>query len=218
MPEATTPTSSDVRAPYIVRTKRSRPVPSAPNQKSLVRPLRNAELVLHRVGVGRRVRVAGDRGGDRAADDRDQDQQARSRPPPKSATLSSRKRAQKSCDATPARDLRLVAGAKQLGRRRQVGCGRHPTVPRNVRVGPDTGRKYRTYFRPRRLARAAERYCVSASAPATTSRISWVISAWRARFIASVSVSISSPADFEAFRIAVIRAPCSEAADSSSAR
>ncbi len=59
---------------------------------------------------------------------------------------------------------------------------------------------------------------VSASAPATTSRISWVISAWRARFIASVSPSISSPADFVAFRIADIRAPCSDAADSSSAR
>ena len=58
----------------------------------------------------------------------------------------------------------------------------------------------------------------SASAPATTSRISWVISAWRARFICSVSVSISSPAFFEAFRIAVMRAPCSDAADSSSAR
>ena len=33
-----------------------------------------------------------------------------------------------------------------------------------------------------------------------------MISAWRARFICSVSVSISSPAFFEAFRIAVIRA------------
>ncbi len=31
------------------------------------------------------------------------------------------------------------------------------------------------------------RYCVSASAPATTSRISCVISAWRARFMSSVS-------------------------------
>src|SRR5215212_10035785 len=59
---------------------------------------------------------------------------------------------------------------------------------------------------------------VKASAPATTSRISWVISACRARFISSVRLSISSPADFDALRIAVIRAPCSEAADSSSAR
>ena len=67
-------------------------------------------------------------------------------------------------------------------------------------------------------AQAAGAYSVSASAPATTSRISWVISAWRARFIASVSVSISSPAALEALRMAVMRAPCSEAADSSSAR
>src|SRR5829696_6726963 len=58
----------------------------------------------------------------------------------------------------------------------------------------------------------------SASAPATTSRISWVISACRARFISSVSRSIRSPAFFDAFRIAVMRAPCSDAADSSSAR
>ena len=58
----------------------------------------------------------------------------------------------------------------------------------------------------------------SASAPPTTSRISCVISAWRARFMLSVSVSISSPAFFEALRIAVMRAPCSEAVDSSSAR
>jgi PemK-like, MazF-like toxin of type II toxin-antitoxin system len=62
------------------------------------------------------------------------------------------------------------------------------------------------------------RYCVSASAPATTSRISCVISAWRARFICSVSESMSSPAFFDALRMAVMRAPCSDAADSSSAR
>src|SRR5581483_4557549 len=55
-------------------------------------------------------------------------------------------------------------------------------------------------------------YAVSASAPATTSRISWVISAWRARFICSVSRSISSFAFFEALRIAVMRAPSSDAA------
>ena len=58
----------------------------------------------------------------------------------------------------------------------------------------------------------------SASAPATTSRISCVISAWRARFICRVTRSISSPAFFEAFRIAVICAPWNEAADSSRAR
>ena len=32
MPDATIPTRSDVRAPYIVRTNRSRPATSAPNQ------------------------------------------------------------------------------------------------------------------------------------------------------------------------------------------
>ena len=45
-----------------------------------------------------------------------------------------------------------------------------------------------------------------------------MISAWRARFIYSVRLSISSPAFFDALRIAVIRAPCSDAVDSSSAR
>ena len=45
-----------------------------------------------------------------------------------------------------------------------------------------------------------------------------MISAWRARFIPRVRLSISSPADFDALRIAVMRAPCSDAADSSSAR
>jgi hypothetical protein len=63
-----------------------------------------------------------------------------------------------------------------------------------------------------------ESYPLSASAPATISRISWVICAWRARFIASVSRSISSPAFFEALRIAVICAARNDAADSSSAR
>jgi hypothetical protein len=54
--------------------------------------------------------------------------------------------------------------------------------------------------------------------PATTSTISEVISAWRARFISSVRSSMTSPAFSEALRIAVMRAPCSEAVDSSSAR
>ena len=58
----------------------------------------------------------------------------------------------------------------------------------------------------------------SDSAPATTSMISWVISAWRARFISSVRSSISSLALSEALRMAVMRAPCSDAVDSSSAR
>ena len=47
--------------------------------------------------------------------------------------------------------------------------------------------------------------------------ISWVISAWRARFISSVRSSMTSPAFSEALRIAVMRAPSSEAVDSSSA-
>ncbi len=66
--------------------------------------------------------------------------------------------------------------------------------------------------------RGACGYPASASAPATTSRISCVISACLARFIASVSVSISSPAFFEALRMALICAPRNDAADSSSAR
>ena len=57
-----------------------------------------------------------------------------------------------------------------------------------------------------------------ASAPATTSMISCVISAWRSRFICSVRSSMMSPAFSEALRIAVMRAPCSDAVDSSSAR
>ena len=48
--------------------------------------------------------------------------------------------------------------------------------------------------------------------------ISWVISAWRARFISRVRSSIRSFAFSDALRIAVMRAPCSEAVDSSSAR
>ncbi len=56
------------------------------------------------------------------------------------------------------------------------------------------------------------------SAPATTSMISWVISAWRARFICSVKSVMISPAFSEALRIAVIWAPKKPAADSTSAR
>ena len=47
--------------------------------------------------------------------------------------------------------------------------------------------------------RFARDYAVSASAPPTTSRISCVISACRARFISSVRLSISSAAFFDAF-------------------
>ena len=38
-PDATTPTNSEIRAPYIVRTNRSRPEASAPNQKLEFGPL-----------------------------------------------------------------------------------------------------------------------------------------------------------------------------------
>ena len=49
--------------------------------------------------------------------------------------------------------------------------------------------------------------------------ISWAISAWRARFISSVEVVDQAGSAFsEAVRIAVMRAPCSEAVDSSRAR
>ena len=48
--------------------------------------------------------------------------------------------------------------------------------------------------------------------------ISFVIAAWRTRFIFKVKLSINSLAFFEAESIAVMRAPCSEATDSSSAR
>ena len=48
--------------------------------------------------------------------------------------------------------------------------------------------------------------------------ISRVIAAWRTRFMLSVSEEIKSPAFFEAASIAVMRAPCSDAIDSSRAR
>ena len=57
----------------------------------------------------------------------------------------------------------------------------------------------------------------SPSAPATTSMISCVISAWRWRLASSVRSSINSAALSEALRIADMRAPCSDAVDSSSA-
>ncbi len=78
------------------------------------------------------------------------------------------------------------------------------TTPRDKRV------------KIRRAERAS--YPVRASAPATTSRISCVISAWRARLRESVSRSMRSPAFFDAFRIAVICEARTAAADSSRAR
>ena len=58
---------------------------------------------------------------------------------------------------------------------------------------------------------------MSPSAPATTSMISCVISAWRWRLAARVRSSISSAALSDALRMALMRAPCSDAVDSSSA-
>ena len=105
--EATTPTISDVRAPYIVRTKRSRPSPSAPNQNCEFGPFGtpNSSSIVSLVGscvFGWPVT----HGGDRAADDRDQDQQDDHDRARTSAALSSRKRSQKSRDA-----LRLAMAA-----------------------------------------------------------------------------------------------------------
>jgi hypothetical protein len=58
----------------------------------------------------------------------------------------------------------------------------------------------------------------SASAPEMISISSLVIIAWRVRFIASVCLRIISPALRVALSIALMRAPCSDAAFSRSAR
>src|SRR5438876_11414334 len=58
----------------------------------------------------------------------------------------------------------------------------------------------------------------SAAAPETISMISRVMAACRTRFIFKVNEEIRSPAFLEAASIAVMRAPCSEAIDSSKAR
>ena len=58
----------------------------------------------------------------------------------------------------------------------------------------------------------------NAAAPLTISMISLVMAAWRARFINRVSESIISPALLVAESMAVIRAACSAATDSSMAR
>ena len=55
----------------------------------------------------------------------------------------------------------------------------------------------------------------NAAAPLTISIISLVIAAWRARFMVSVSESITSLALLVAESIAVMRAACSAATDSS---
>jgi len=58
----------------------------------------------------------------------------------------------------------------------------------------------------------------SASAPVVMSRISIVMALWRARLYSSVRSSISSSALDVALSMATMRAPCSAALDSSSAR
>ena len=134
--------------------------------------------------------------------------------------------------AVAARDVAVGARRRREGGRRPLRGGRAPAAREQAEGEPIASARTR-HARTNRagasrssvargfcvaLTAVGESYCVSASAPATTSRISCVISACRARFIASRSVSISSPAFFEALRMAVIRAPCSDAADSSSAR
>jgi len=59
---------------------------------------------------------------------------------------------------------------------------------------------------------------LSASAPPMISISSLVMAAWRARLKSSVSLSIMSLALFVAASMAVMRAPCSDATDSSNAR
>jgi len=94
----------------------------------------------------------------------------------------------------PARKSTTMAGPASL-----IGCRR--TISSSCSPGR---RRDRIYF--------------SASAPLTTSRISLVIDACRILFIFSVRLSIISVALRVALSIAVIRAPCSAAADSSRAR
>ena len=97
IPVAATPTSNDVRAPYIVRTNRSRPAASAPNQKLRVRPSRQAELIGHT----RQVRLVGwmaaDPLGERAAEDGEEDEHDKRRPLRRSAALSFLNRTQNIC-------------------------------------------------------------------------------------------------------------------------
>ncbi len=211
IPDATTPTMSEVRAPTMVRTKRSRPAESAPNQNCRFGPYgtpKSSSIVSGNVSFGpcpvsfcaiQPPKIA-------------RKTSRMTTTPPASAALSCLKRAQKSC-----RGLRpaVVAGT---------------TAPTSIAVTRSTGScvpqaSQKVYDRrplcpAQRLARQASwsDQPARASAPPTTSRISWVISAWRARFIWSVTRSINSPAFFDAFRIAVIWAAWNDAADSSSAR
>src|SRR5207302_455573 len=72
-------------------------------------------------------------------------------------------------------------------------------------------------FGPNAQRRTPKAY-FSASAPVTISAISFVMAAWRARFIDSVSVSIISPAFSVAADMLIIRCACSLAIASTSAR
>ena len=65
-----------MRAPYIVRTNRSRPAASAPNQNCLFGPFGQAELVGHRRQVRLVGRVPADPLGERPAEDREKDEHA----------------------------------------------------------------------------------------------------------------------------------------------
>ena len=74
MPEATMPTSSDVRAPYIVRTKRSRPPRRRRTRSRAFGPLGMPKSsVIEPVGLV--LRVPGDARRERAAEDRQEDEQ-----------------------------------------------------------------------------------------------------------------------------------------------
>lgn len=84
------------------------------------------------------------------------------------------------------------------------------------------GRRFRGRFAPSATSFSpgrsdGDRQPLSASAPPTISEISRVMPAWRARLICSVNPVIILPALSVALFIAVMRAPCSLADDSSSA-
>ena len=75
---AAMPTISEVRVPYIVRTKRSRPAGSqpkiaAPSGRVEARPERDAEVV-RGARIDRVLRVAREVRRERAAEERDQDE------------------------------------------------------------------------------------------------------------------------------------------------
>src|SRR4029077_15285871 len=115
------------------------------------------------------------------------------------------------------RDLYDLANI--FSRHNDLLCSRHPEVrkarPRFCQRASRTEGPcvFQNTFK-RAIANA---YC-AAAAPLTISIISLVIFAWRARFMASVSESIMSEALLVAESMAVMRAACSAASDSSMAR